>query len=147
MIKKEKTIYGQLHPTWGLPLITVDIINLNTDKKVENLRAFIDTGASETAINRNSLIQLGMREEDFKAGKKMNTHTGEIQVSRAFDVHLISKELDFYFQTIPYVLVVDIPDFDIAIGNDVLQNCEFTYNGINKTYSLKSFQEEPSFCE
>lgn len=137
---KQKQYNGNLHVKYGLPIIEVNILLLKNEEVKTNLRAFIDTGASTTIVNKNVLLNLGLSDDDFVESDNMNTFIGKVKTRIASGVTLTSNTIDF--SPINYAIVGDLEEFDVAIGNDALKNCQLNYDGLSKTFTLKSFTIE-----
>jgi hypothetical protein len=137
---REKQYNGNFHEEYGLPQIEVNAINLQTEKPIEGLKGFIDTGASFSIINKKKLLELGFKEEDFVLKPDMKTINGNTEVYMVSGVTITSNDVDF--SQINFVLSGNMDEFDVAIGNDLLKNCQFNYDALIKSFTLKSFVVE-----
>lgn len=139
---KELIHLGKLDEKYRYAEILVDITFGNEHHIFNKARAFIDTGASTSSINIsyiNDIIELSNYpiSETGTAAGKLN----------CYELSKISLRLDPLFQPKQFIPLNKVKTiqlengFDFLIGNDVLHMCEFTYNGLSKTYLLKMFQE------
>jgi len=137
---KVKTINGILCPEHGMPIIkdiAIIVQDFEQNEEYTCIEGFIDTGATNTIISERLIEKLGIDKTRLKVKKRHLSGVGEIEVKTLSSITIASPEIDFH--NIQWVVVGDIGKYDVALGNDVLQNCQFFYEGLSKTYTLKSY--------
>ena len=102
------------------------------------IRGLIDTGASGTAIDPDSLKAL-----QLSPTGQIPIHTPSTRGAPvAFDqydvmLRLLHPKLSIYFQALPVIAAkVEAQGFQALIGRDVLKECLFVYNGAANIFSL-----------
>ncbi|WP_264529447.1 hypothetical protein [Flavobacterium sp. N502540] len=132
--------YGRISDS-GFAEILVDIHIEESGEIIKNLNAFIDTGASNTSI-KESLISNLIEIKDFEKTKMGSASNIFESVQVPIGVRLpMTSENSFISLK---MRTVNMPNmkYDLIIGNDILNMCEFIYNGLSKTFFLKLYQTD-----
>ncbi len=138
---------GKLNENSRYADIEVDIVFNIEKKKFSNKKAFIDTGAARTVVNRKLIEQdIVLNSTNYK---EKDSHGANGQF-KSYIIPSIGIRLNPLFKEtlfLPLAAIETIDSdklpYDVIIGNDVLVMCEFMYNGLSKTYMLKVFTNIP----
>lgn len=135
---------GKLNSVNKYAEIEVDIKLLNEKKIYKSLKAVIDTGAARSCVQQRVIA------DDVKLSeyKEKDSHGANGQF-KSFEIPNVSIRLNPLFNDkmgcdLEFVSAINSPTmpYDVIIGNDVLLQAEFMYNGLSETYLLKIFYKE-----
>ncbi len=104
------------------------------------VRAVIDTGTDITAVSASILQPMGLT---LAASGSTHTASGSVSV-KLFEISLVIPGSDPTVLLVvrPQLLVMEltavIPDVDLLLGRDVLDECLFFYDGPGKQFILAS---------
>jgi len=133
--------HGQLSANSKYAEIEAELILINEGKHYQNLKGFIDTGASKSAIH----VDVVNKDLDLSSYETVQNRgaNGSYDCVRINNVGIILPSLnaETYTGTIYIDTTTMNNGYDIIIGCDVLSVCEFIYNGRNGTYQLKYLKE------
>jgi hypothetical protein len=140
---RERVLFKNLNTDHNFAELLVDVKNPLNNKVYKNAKCFIDTGATMTLVSTKILTDLEYDLDNCKTHKQF-TAQNEVDVKKVPNVSLRLTELmeENDFIDLFFVNNCDINNYDIAIGGDILEKCEFIYNGHSKTFLLKLIRIE-----
>jgi len=137
--------FGKLNPQNSYADIEVELILWDSSLHFIELKGFIDTGATSSAVHEK--VFKGKIDISIYPDVKSGGANGHYMCKRIKNVAITLPQLDKDWVTGLHHIDTTTMDngYDIIIGDDILRFCEFMYSGKNGNYTLKYFKESVIF--